>query len=96
MISSRLTASSILYAHGWELQLLPRDGLFEPPPRCHSTESKTTIITPIILLTGKLFSMLPTSSLQLPPHEYFSAGTKDIRFLGDWAAEAVCVCSGTF
>lgn len=39
-------------AEGWN---------FEPSPRCHSAESKTNTVTPIILLMGKLFSMLPTS-----------------------------------
>ena len=61
MISSCLMASSIFYTHGRELQSLARDGIFEPSPRCHSTESRTTIVIPITLLMGKLLSMLPTS-----------------------------------
>ena len=91
MISSCLMASSIFYAHGRELQSLARDGIFEPSPRCHSTESRTTIVIPITLLMGKLLSMLPTSPWQHPPNEYFSTDTKDTRFLGYWAAKGVDV-----
>ena len=91
MISSCLMASSIFYTHGRELQSLARDGIFEPSPRCHSTESRTTIVIPITLLMGKLLSMLPTSPWQHPPNEYFSTDTKDTRFLGYWAAKCVDV-----
>lgn len=78
-------------AHGWELWLLPRDGIFEPSPRCHSADSKTTTVTPVSLLMGKLFPLPPTSSLQPPSNEYFSIDTKDARFLRLWAAAGVCV-----
>lgn len=91
MISSCFMASSIFYTHGWELQSLPRYGIFEPSPRCHSTESRTTIVIPITLLMGKLLSMLPTSSWQHLPSEYFSTDTKDTRSLGYWATKGVRV-----
>ena len=81
-ISSHVTAPPMPDAHSWELQSLPRDGIVVPSPRCHSfeTQTETHHSHPIILLMGKLFSVLPTSSLQLPLNKYFSTGR--------------CFCSG--